>query len=388
MTIRVEVKTELLLWACQRAGLSEVDLLKRFPKLKSWLDGTKQPTLKQLEDFARKTHTPIGMLFLDEAPDNELPLPDFRVMGNRPMREPSSDLIDTIFDCEEKQDWYRTHVKTHKGVPLEFVGSLSIQDDIVESAAIIRDKIRFSLDERENLPNWTEAIKHFVNSIESINVLVMTSGVARANNYRVLDPSEFSGFALVDEYAPLIFINGQDTKSAQMFTLAHELAHIWIGSSGLSNLEVISEPVMDSERWCNQVAAELLVPLESIRGQFDPSEETLSEMDRLSKVYKVSTLVILRRIYDLELISQSEYRQLYKDELSKLTKLKRRQKSGGNFYNTLGVRMSKKFVRALVGSTLEGQTLFKDAFHMLSIKKYQTFCEVAQRFGYKYDLSS
>ena len=111
-----------------------------------------------------------------------------------------------------------------------------------------------------------------------------------SNTHRKLEANEFRGFALADSLAPLVFINGADTKSAQMFTLAHEIAHIWLGASALSDTNVVStRSTHHEERWCNQVAAELLVPLQSIKAEHRDGEVLRHELDRLARHYKVST---------------------------------------------------------------------------------------------------
>ena len=207
----------------------------------------------------------------------------------------------------------------------------------------------------------------------------MVSGVVGSNNHRKLDPEEFRGFALADDLAPLVFINGADTKAAQMFTLAHELAHLWLGESALKDVAPSSKPTQRIESWCNQVAAELLVPLAVLREEL-PHGDVAAEVQRLARRFKVSTLVILRRLLDARQLSREAFEEAYAAELASLRA--RPRTSGGDFYLTQAVRMSRRFVRALVASTLEGQTLYRDAFHMLGIAKEATFREMSVNLGY------
>ena len=207
----------------------------------------------------------------------------------------------------------------------------------------------------------------------------MVSGVVGSNNRRHLDPDEFRGFALADPLAPLVFINGADTKAAQMFTLAHELAHVWLGQSGVSDAQAVTVPDQEIERWCNRVAAELLVPLDLVRNEYDERAGLRSELDRLARRFKVSTLVILRRIHDAGALTDDELWSAYDEELNRLRRLP--QGRGGDFYLTLGARVSKRFARALVVSTLEGRTSFTETFRLLGVKKMATFQELGQSLG-------
>jgi Zn-dependent peptidase ImmA (M78 family) len=375
---RVAVRPELLRWALERSGRSVEGLAAKFPRLAAWERGEAQPTLKQLEQFAKATFTPVGYLFLREPPVEEVPIPDFRTLPGALRDRPSPDLLDTLYLCQQRQEWYREFARTMGEAPLGFVGSAQIEDDVVATAGTMRHALGFDLAERERLPTWTEALRRFIEQADGLGVLVMVSGVVGSNNRRKLDPEEFRGFALADALAPLVFINGADTKAAQMFTLAHELAHVWLGESALSDVSPASTPSQHVESWCDRVAAELLVPLAALR-EVLPRGVTLAEMPRLARRFKVSTLVILRRLLDARRLSREAFEAAYDAELQRLRALTKT--SGGDFYLTLGARAGKTFARALVISTLEGRTSFTEAFRLLGFKKMATFRELGEGLG-------
>ncbi len=378
---RVAVSRTLLAWALDRAGQARADYVQRkFKKLDEWLEGTAQPTIRQLEDFAKSTYTPFGYFFLPEPPPEPVPIPDFRTMRDTRVRRPSPDLLDIVYLCQHRQDWYRDFARAEGEEPLPFVGAASVQDDVVRTAAAIREALDFDIEARRRMPTWTDALRRFIEQADAIGVLVMVSGVVGSNNRRKLDPQEFRGFALADPLAPLVFVNGADSKAAQMFTLAHELAHIWLGQTALSDSVAVEAPAQAVERWCSQVAAELLVPIETFRTDHNPRAELRGELDRLARRFKVSTLVVLRRIHDAGTLRGDAYWRAYEEELQRLAELPKG--SGGDFYLTLGARVSKRFARALIVSTLEGRTLYRDAFRMLGIKRDATFHELGAQLGY------
>jgi Zn-dependent peptidase ImmA (M78 family) len=376
--MRIEVKPELLRWALMRAGLGIGALAKRFPQFASWERGEEFPTLKQLENFANLTHTPIGYFFLQAPPVERLPIPDFRTLGSERILQPSSDLLETIYTCQGRQDWYREFMQSSGEDPLAFVGSLNTASKIDAAADRIRSTLNFDLHERHEFPSWVEALRYFIDQAESSGVLVMLNGIVGSNTHRKLDPSEFRGFALVDKQAPLVFINGADTKAAQMFTLAHELAHIWLGQSALSNAAPTSRSSNKTEKWCNQVAAELLVPLASLRNEYRQGTNLKSEANRLARRFKVSSLVILRRIYDAGYIAIEKFMSAYELELRDAMRAIEKNDGRGNFYYTHSLRVGKRFARALITSTLEGQTLYRDAFDMLGVSTLSTFQQIGR----------
>jgi Zn-dependent peptidase ImmA (M78 family) len=376
---RVKVKPELLLWALERSAKSHTVIEKKLPKLGEWLKGELSPTLKQLETFAKATYTPVGFFFLQEPPEEQVPIPDFRTMAMEYFGRPSPDLLDTIYICQQRQEWYRDFERSMGGEPLPFVGTAKLSDNVVQAAADMRRTLGFDLEERRRMRTWTDALRRFIGLADDLGVLVMVSGVVGSNNRRKLDPHEFRGFALADDLAPLVFINGADTKAAQMFTLAHELAHIWLGQTAVSDAQALSTSDHDIERWCNQVAAEFLVPLAVMRDEYDKGKELRDELDHLARRFKVSTLVILRRIHDAGGLTREQLWDEYQRELEWLLAASRG--SGGDFYRTQPVLVSKRFARALFVSTFESHTSFTEAFRMLGLKKMATFRELGHRLG-------
>ena len=377
---RIGIEPALLRWACERSGRDTEDLMKRFPKLEAWERRETQPTFKQLEDFAKATRTPIGYLFLQKPPVEELPVTDFRTMGDVGVRSPSPQLLDTLYLCQQRQDWYREEARTAGEQPLEFVGRLTTAADVISSATLMRNTLGFDVEQRRQSPTWTEALRQFIEQADASGILVMVSGVVGNNTHRGLDPEEFRGFALTDPLAPLVFINGADTKAAQMFTLAHEIAHLWLGQSGVSNAQAFVVPDHSIERWCDQVAAEMLVPAELVRDEFNHANELSEEASRLARRFKVSTLVVLRRIHDVGGLGWDQFQSAYGDEVRRLHGL-RAGRGGGNAITNVGARVSKRLARALVVSVLEGRTSYTESFRLLGVTKLSTFMDVAKNLG-------
>lgn len=371
----------MIRWSRERARLERLALIRRFPKLAEWEEGAVQPTLRQLEDFARAVHIPVGYLFLPEPPTEGLPIPDFRTFADVQVDRPSPNLLDAIYLCQQRQDWYVEHSRLQGGTPLAFVGSARSTESPIAAAQSIRATLSLSSAERRSLPTWSDALRHLIASAEEIGILVMASSIVGSNSHRPLDLREFRGFALVDPYAPLVFLNASDSKSAQMFTLAHELAHVWLGESGVVDAEAGRVPTQTVERWCNAVAAELLVPLEELEREYRRDERVEDAMQRLARVFKVSTLVALRRLFEAGFINEGTLWSTYSAELQRLRELAREDSGGGDFYRTLGTRTGKRFARAVLSSTLEGQTLFEEAFRMLGMRKTSTFYDAARELG-------
>ena len=380
--IRIEVNPSVMRWACARSGRSEEDLQQKFPRLMDWERGRVRPTLKQLEALAKATFTPIGFFFLEKPPVDELPVPDFRTMANAEVRRPSPHLLNTIYLCQQRQAWYQEEAQRDLFWQ-NFVGRLDTSVEVEAAAEQIGRMFRFDMASRIELWDENETLRQFIEGAEEQGILVMVSGVVGNNTHQRLDVNEFRGFALSDPIAPLIFINGADAKAAQIFTLAHEIAHLGLGQSGVSNAQAATTRSSHSiERWCNQVAAELLVPSHAISAEFNPREALTDEIRRLARFFKVSRLVILRRIHDIEELSRAQFSQAYAEELNRLEKIPDR--SGGHYCHSVVARASKRFVRALIASALEERTTLTEAMRLLDVKNVSALKKIAHNLGMRF----
>ncbi len=372
-TPRFPINPELISWARERAGFSVDDLAGKFNKLPEWERGDIQPTLRQLESFARKVHIPLGYLFCSFPPKEILPISDFRTIESESIKRPSPELLEMVYACELRQDWYREYALAEQLPEHEFIGSISIKTPTTYAAKLISDTIDFGIETRQTSPNWIEALRSFRRKVDDAGILVMASGIVRNNTHRRLDVQDFRGFALSDSHAPLIFINSNDTNAAQIFTLAHELAHLWLGNSALTDSGiVIDSDYPQEEVWCNAVAAELLVPLDHLQGELQRNEPLPDALSRLAKLYKVSSLVILRRLIDLKQLEKDEFELAWKHETNRLQKLNRTSK-GGDFYRATISRVGRRFAHAIVSSANAGKTFSRDAFSLLGITSAETF---------------
>lgn len=373
--IRAPVNPDVLTWARERAGYQSTQMTAKFPKFVEWETGIRRPTFKQADAVARKFHIPVGYLFLSKPPrSQELPIPDFRTVASAPLEQPSLNLLEVIDTCRKRQDWFKNHARTHEHDEIAFIRSATTDDPPDQVAALMRDKLGFGVADRQECDTWTDALSMFIRAVQDAGPLVMVSGIVGNDTHRKLEPDEFRGFALSDSLAPVIFVNGADTKAAQMFTLAHELAHLWLGESALSNCEASTlAGVRSEETWCNAVAAEFLVPLAEFRPHLTTTTDLSVMLKRLAKVFKVSTLVILRRLLDSNWMTQDEFSVEWSREVAHLKELAKSRGGGGDFFRSVQSRVDSRFARALIASTLEGETLYRDAYELLGVYKQSTF---------------
>ena len=381
--IRAPVNPALDTWVRERAGLAPETLVTRFPKLTDWESGSIQPTIKQLDDFAAKVHVPVGYLFRSEPPIESIAISDFRTIATKQLTNPSPYILDVIHACQARQTWYRNYARSESLTESPFISSVSIDHSTVDVAAQITDTLEFSVHDRRDCSSWTDVLRRFIAAADESGILFMVNGIVGSNTTRRLDPKEFRGFTLSDAWAPLVFVNGADTRAAQMFTLAHEIAHLWLGTSGVSNCQAVptSNP-RSVEVWCNEVAAEFLVPLSALREELSKDESMSNAIQRLTRVFKVSSFVVLRRLLDAGWLSRNQFEKAWRYENSRLQSVTRQGfDGGGDFYRTTVSRVGRRFAQALVASAKECQTLFRDAYRTLGVRSGSRFEELAKQVG-------
>lgn len=378
-TPSVNVKPTLLRWAIARSRIPRTDIEARCPRLPEWEQGKRSPTFRQLEDFARATLVPFGYFFLPEPPEERIPIPDLRTIRNEEVGRPSPNLLDTIHAMQRRQFWLREELIECESEPSEFAGSARPTDDPEAVGGEMRRMVGLGDDWAAGVRTWLEAVGDLRRAIEQLGVMAVINGVVGNNTHRKLNVEEFRGFALSDEYAPLIFVNGADTKSAQMFTLAHELAHIWLGESALTDVGLTSRPSQDIESWCNRAAAEFLVPARELKACWRDARREQAPFQALARRFKVSPIVAGRRAMDLRLVSRETFFAFYEQ----YTARERKQHSGstgGDFYRNQNTRVGEWFAVQVILAAKSGRVSFKEAYDLTGLRG-GAFQEYANRLG-------
>ena len=369
------ITPKLISWARNRAHVSIDDLAKKLKvssaKIQEWEQGDSRPTLNQAEKIANNLHIPFGYLFLKNPPEEELTIPDLRTGSKGNIREISIDLIDVINETRRRQDAYKEIMINEDIEPLSFIGSLHDINDPATIARNMRSILKIDRSYIKKLKTWSDHLNYLVKYAESVGILVFRSGVVKFNTHRALSTDEFRGFTLCDEIAPVIFINAVDYKSSQIFTFAHELAHLWIGQPGISNVppDGFAFGITNrNENLCDKVAAEFLVPKDEFVSAWNKFTPIKEEVQRLAKIFKVSSLVILRRSFEMNFISQSQFYENLEILKNEIALHERKPKGeGGDFYKTFNTRNSLKFSSTILEALVDGSMLYREAANLLNI---------------------
>ena len=380
----ITLQPSVLQWARERARL-DVDVLARKvgvrPERVAEWEASGAITIAQADKVAHHTHTPVGFLYLDEPPEDRLPISDFRSRSDDALQRPSPDLLETVYLMQRRQAWMHDDLVEEESDPLEFVGAHGLDSPAERIATAMRDALEFRDGWAAAEGTWSDALRRLRDRIENTGVLVVFNGIVGNNTRRKLDPDEFQGFALVDEYAPLVFVNSADFKAAQIFTLAHELAHIFIGADGVSRFEALQPTANETENLCNSAAADFLVPDAELRDSWSIARRARDPYQAIARQFKVSSLVAARRALDTELISREMFFEFYSDyKDNELRGFRRGEHSGGNFWSTQRWRIGPRFGMAVARAVKEGRLPYREAYGLTGIRG-ETFERMPEKIG-------
>ena len=379
------INGKMVKWARERAGLSIDELADKLSttseNVQAWENDKKSIPMGKAETLAGHALIPFGILFADKPPEIKLPIPDLRSKNNLYVQNPSPNMLEVILDAQEKQDWYREYLIESGSEPLEYVGSITTAMNPTKVAEIIRQILGLPEDNSWREGDSESVLRNLIDKTENAGILVLRSGVVKHNNNRRLNVEEFRGFVLSDDVAPLIFINGADAKSAQMFTLVHEIGHVLLDESAISDFSAFDKDAFEIEKFCNQVAAEFLIPSKEFVRNWNESKSIGENLNDLVSHFKVSKLVAISRAFQLRFVDWDTLEKLRIKELKRLAVIKDTQKrqSGGNFYATLKYKVSPKLAAAVISEVKSGRMHYRDAFNLLLVKKMSTFNELVGR---------
>jgi len=381
-TVNVNIKPEIINWALKQT--QEEKLGNRLmSNIAKWLDGTKTPTFNQIVEFSKKTNIPLGYFFLQSPPIEKIDLLEYRTIDSIQLANPSRNLIDTIHEMENIQDWMKTYRQELGFDKLPIVGCMNGTEDINLIINKIREDLELNETWFEKNNDTREAFNYIRKQLEVCGVVVIMNGVVGKNTHRTLDAEEFRAFAMADDWAPLIFINAADSINARLFSILHEAAHIWLGKDDLfndrqSNLTNISA----NEIICNSIAGELLVPKQIFLKKWDLyNMDAAKKITELAKNFRCGEIVIARKAFDCQKIEQNVYDQIVQTAIENYKKIQEsKQGHGGNYYTTMGSRLDGCLIKALCESIQMGRTTYTEAYRLTNTSR-KTFSEVVRQFG-------
>ena len=377
------VTPEIIKWARNLHNLTRSELAEKASvhenQIAKWETGKTKPTIIQAQNLASQLRIPFGYLFLSEPPTLEDPLPDLRTRKDRKLKGLSFEAREVLYGVLDIQDWYREYRLEYDREKLPFVAKFGVNDNPRVVAADIRETLSINVELRANARTLNAYLTALSERAEAKGILVMQSGIVGNNQSRPLSADEFQGFVIADEIAPVVFINSRDYIAARIFTLAHELAHVWVGKSGILNpQEGTVDAHIDTEAFCNAVATETLVPANEFLTAYENYQGSLND---LSGYFRVSRLVTLRRAFELKLIPSSEF-FVRLQGLQKVTSKKKKRKGGPpDYLFNVAMRHSPTFTESVIKDVRVGGTLVRDAASLLHMRT-PTFSRMAESGEY------
>lgn len=352
----ISIDTNTLNYYIQNAQIPLSVLKAKIIHLDQFLTGEKQPTFTQLSEIAKKINIPTGLLLLNKTVNIENNRLEFRTFNSDELSHRSEELRDTIIEMELKQDFLRKEIDEQ----LDFIGQYTINHDVMQLASDIRTKLDIPLFFQKEAGQ--NPINYLRQKINQLGVFVFFNGKVKDNAYRPLNVKEFRGFVLSDDKAPIIFINQKDSKAGQLFTLVHELVHLFVGIEEVFNIVDTEDYQFDkNEAFINKVTAEILVP----QSEFLNSD--LTDSQQLANKFKVSEFVIIRRLLELKQITPLEYQKRIAVLQENLSRLVQKESKGGSYGNNIKFRIDKKFLYYIENAVKQERISYTDAFNIIGV---------------------
>lgn len=373
-TARVPVNPTVLRYYINQSYCQVEELSRRsqLGKLTDWLSGQLNPTYKQLVTLAKALRIPVGYLVLDEPIDDTPDLVEYRTIDSKYQDDfVSRDLIETIQIAEKQQEFMSDYRKEISWEPLTYVGSCDIDTDF--SSMVLQARRLLRIEEKwQGQLNSQKPFKFFRERLNEIGVLVFSNSQVGLNTRRPLDIEEFRAFVILDDYAPYIFINSQDSINGQLYSLLHEFAHILLGQNEIQSLGERYNDVSELERLCNQFTAELLVPLKLflISWESNLDQSVIEKISELATQFKVSRMVIARRALDQNLIQMSVYDEIAtrtKEDYLKYKEERNKTDGRGNFWNLLFYRLDNNLINSAFYAYQQGDIRYSDVADLLNV---------------------
>ena len=364
MRYDVEISTNILDWVLSILNPSETNP-QVFEILIAWQKGEKTPTYNKVLEISRATGIPLGYFFLKKPPKEDISLVNYRTIKSIELKQPSRALQTTILDMELIQDWLNKQLTKDGYDKNDYVKSLNVDTDIITLSQIVRKKLSIKIDWFISCKNAEDSFKFLRKAISDSGVIVMTNGIVRNNTSKPLSIDEFRAFALIDDYAPLIFINTNDSINGRLFSLLHEYIHIGLGENSLYNDRCSCHHEINiTEQICNAVAAEILVPQTIFHNQWNIlniDEDIVKTINKLAHYFKCGVVVVARKALENHYISKKQYSLIANNAVQNF---KKKKSKGGEFYRSLNSKIDTNFLNYLIRSVEKGNTLYTEAFRL------------------------
>ncbi|BDR53812.1 hypothetical protein KIM372_17190 [Bombiscardovia nodaiensis] len=385
-SVQMPVAANILDWLLSIGTRNRLDSGQQ-EQIERWKQGTATPTVNELTAVSKRLRVPFGYFFLSKPIDDTPALFAHRTLHSQAAGgRPSRDLVDTVANMTALQDWARQDQIDTGEDALPFVGSLSLNSGTPALARTVRQELSITEDwyERADYAEAGHALAYLRSKAQHAGVIVMQSGIVGENTHRPLDPEEFRAFALIDDYAPLIFLNRADEPvAARLFSLLHELIHIGLGKEELYNDSALPQAVSRLEQVCNEVSAQILMPDRTfLQVWHEHAGESLEErLEAVGKRFPVSRSSLALRALGYSLISQQEYEQCSAQAAQWAQERSQEPKQpGGDYYNTQRSRFDSRLLARLVDSISAGRTTYVEAYRMTGTRR-DTFPELLRRSG-------